>query len=247
MLITSRPLSVGSFFTSRSILRSSVRAVASSRSMSSRETSLIEMKCRLGGDVGGRRSSRMTRISAILVGLLWCGNEQNAVDLVHLDELHLDSLVAGGRKVLADVVGADRQLAVTTVDEHCKLDALRPAVVEERLDRRTDRATGVEHVVDEDDRLALERKVERRRPDDGLRMARGVATAHLDVVAVERDVDRAEIGRSAGSLLDQSSQAVRERHAARLDADERDAGEIGIRLDDLVRDPRQRPPERVGI
>jgi hypothetical protein len=36
----------------------------------------------------------MTRISAILVGLLWCGNEQDAVDLVHLDELHLDALVA---------------------------------------------------------------------------------------------------------------------------------------------------------
>jgi hypothetical protein len=32
-------------------------------------------------------------MSAILVGLLWCGNEQNAVDLVHLDELHLDALV----------------------------------------------------------------------------------------------------------------------------------------------------------
>jgi hypothetical protein len=33
-------------------------------------------------------------MSAILVGLLWCGNEQNAVDLVHLDELLLTALVA---------------------------------------------------------------------------------------------------------------------------------------------------------
>jgi hypothetical protein len=33
-------------------------------------------------------------MSAILVGLLWCGNEQDAVDLVYLDELHLDALVA---------------------------------------------------------------------------------------------------------------------------------------------------------
>src|SRR6266550_3326762 len=111
------------------MLRSSVRAVASSRSTSSRVTSLIEMKCRLGGDVGGRRSSRMTRISAILVGLLWCGNEQDAVDLVHLDELHLDALISGGRKVLADVIGADRQLSVTSVDEDGELDALRAPVV----------------------------------------------------------------------------------------------------------------------
>src|ERR671927_539391 len=139
MLITSRPFSVGSFLTSRSRLRSNVRAVASSRSTSSRLTSLIEMKCRFGGGAGGRRSSRMTRISAIVRCLLWRWNEQDLVDLVHLDELHLDALVARGRKVLADVVGTDRELAVPAVDQHGELDAIRPAVVEQRLDRRADR------------------------------------------------------------------------------------------------------------
>src|SRR5438552_1850764 len=115
------------------MLRSSVRAVASSRSTSSRVTSLIEMKCRFGGGAGGRRSSRMTRISAIVgTPLLRGWNEQDAVDLVHFHELHLDALVAGGRKVLADVVGADRQLAVAPVDEDGELDPLRAAVVEER-------------------------------------------------------------------------------------------------------------------
>src|SRR2546430_11782694 len=104
MLITSRPFRVGSFLTSRSRLRSNVRAVASSRSTSSRVTSLIEMKCRFGGGAGGRRSSRMTRISAIVAPLLWRGHEYKLVDLVDLDELHLDALVAGGREVLADVV-----------------------------------------------------------------------------------------------------------------------------------------------
>ena len=78
-------------------------------------------------------------------------------------------------------------------------------------------------------------------------MSRRTPTPDLDVVAVEGDVDRAEIGRCAGALFDQSSQTVRERHAAGLDADERDAGEIGICLDDLVRDPRQRPAERISI
>src|SRR4051794_17145802 len=139
--MTSRPLSVGSFFTSRSRLRSNVRAVASRRSTSSRVTSLIEMKCRFGGGAGGRRSSRMTRISAIVrAPLLWRWNEQNLVDLVHLHELYLDALVAGGGEVLADVVGTDRQLAMTAVDEDRELDALGPPVVEERLDRRPDRA-----------------------------------------------------------------------------------------------------------
>src|SRR3989440_12230140 len=115
--MTSRPLSVGSFFTSRSRLRSNVRAVARSRSTSSRVTSLIEMKCRLGGGAGGRRSSRITRISAIVAPLFWRGHEQNLVDLVDLDELHLDALVPGGRKVFADVVGPDRQLAGPAIDE----------------------------------------------------------------------------------------------------------------------------------
>src|SRR2546423_11092277 len=142
MLITSRPLSVGSFFTSRSRLRSKVRAVASNLSTSSRVTSLIEMKCRLGGGAGGRRSSRMTRISAIVAPLFWRGHEQNLVDLVDLDELHLDALVPGGRKAFADVVGPDRQLAVPAIDEDGKLDPLRPAVGEHGLDRGADRAAG---------------------------------------------------------------------------------------------------------
>src|SRR3954467_14693695 len=120
--MTSRPLSVGSFFTSRSRLRSKVRAVASSRSTSSLVTSLIEMKCRFGGGAGGRRSSRMTRMSAIVAPLLWLWHEQDLVDLIHLDELHLDALVAGGRQVLADVVGPDRQLTMAAVDENCELD-----------------------------------------------------------------------------------------------------------------------------
>src|SRR5919202_1490512 len=54
MLITSRPFSVGSIFTSRSRLRSNVLAVAISRSRSSRVTSPIEIKCRRGGGGDGR-------------------------------------------------------------------------------------------------------------------------------------------------------------------------------------------------
>src|SRR5207247_1190929 len=131
--MTRRPLSVGSFLTSRSRLRSKVRAVASSRSMSSRVTSLIEMKCRRGGAAGGA------------------------------------------------------------------------SVVEERLDRSADRAARVEDVVDENDRLPLERKVEGRRTDDRLRMARRAAAANLDVVAVEGDVDGAERGLLAGAFLGQAA------------------------------------------
>ena len=40
---------------------------------------------------------------------------------------------------------------------------------------------------------------------------------------------------------------MRERDAASLDADERDSRQIRIGLDDLVRDPRQRPAQGVRI
>ena len=42
-----------------------------------------------------------------------------------------------------------------------------------------------------------------------------------------------------GALLDQAAQAVGERHAARVDPDERDRVELLVALDDLVRDPRE--------
>ena len=136
---------------------------------------------------------------------------------------------------------------MTAVDEHRQLDALGPAIVEERLDPCADRPAGVEHVIDEHDGLAFEQEVERRRADDRLGMARRTTSADLDVVAIEGDVDGAEVRSRAGPLLDQPSQTMRERDAARLDADERDSRQIGIRLDDLVRDSRQRPAQSVGI
>src|SRR4029453_13622116 len=103
------------------------------------------MKCRFGGGAGGRRSSRMTRMSAI-VTLLWRGDEQDLVDLVDLDEVHLDALGAGGRKVLAEGVRTDRDLAVPAVDEHGELDPLRSSIVEQRLYRGANRPACVEDV-----------------------------------------------------------------------------------------------------
>ncbi len=73
------------------------------------------------------------------------------------------------------------------------------------------------------------------------------ASAHVDVVAVEGDVDGAELRRLAGALLDQSRQSLRERDAARLDADERDLVELRVRLDDLVGDAGKRPRQRFRV
>src|SRR4029453_2071552 len=110
-----RPFSAGNFFTSRSSDAEKVRARASSRSTSSFVRSVIEIRCRRSGPRGGSSSSRISGVTSAMRSLLGFGDEKDTVDFVHLDELHLDALAARGRKVLADVVGTDRELAVAGV------------------------------------------------------------------------------------------------------------------------------------
>jgi hypothetical protein len=69
----------------------------------------------------------------------------------------------------------------------------------------------------------------------------------VDVVAVEGDVELAEGDLGAGELRDPPAQPLRERDATRVDADERDLRQVGVTLDDLVRDPRDRLRDRLGI
>ena len=84
----------------------------------------------------------------------------------------VDALRARRRQVLAHVVGADGQLPVAAVGEHRELHAGRPAVVEDRVDGRADRAAREQHVVHEHDGAALDREVELRGVDHGLRVRR---------------------------------------------------------------------------
>jgi hypothetical protein len=173
--------------------------------------------------------------------------DYDSVDLVDLYELHLDALVTCRGQVLADVIGPDRKLTVAAVSEDGELHPLGAAIFEQRLDRGADRPAGVEDVVDQHARHALEREVEGGRADERLGVAGRLARAHVDVVAVESDVELAERDLGAGELGDAAAQALRERDAARVDADECHALEVGIALDDLVRDPRQRALDRLGV
>ncbi len=99
-----------------------------------------------------------------------CGvGDRHFVGAVELLEPDVDPLLASGRQVLADVVGADRQLAVAAVAEHGELNPLRAPVVEEGVDRGAHRAAGEEDVVDEHDGAAGEVEVDVRGVDDRLR------------------------------------------------------------------------------
>ena len=151
-------------------------------------------------------------------------------------DLHV--LVAGGRQVLADVVGADRQLPMTAIDDDGELHGVRPAVLVERLQRGAHGAAGEQHVVDEDHRGAVERHGDR---GDVARHDRPQA----DVVAMEADVERADrhglpdAGQHCGQL-------VGDPHPTALQPDQHDAVGAVVAFDDLVGDAGERPADVVG-
>src|ERR1700687_1593532 len=84
------------------------------------------------------------------------GNDHRLVYPVVFRHQDLDPLRIRGRDVLSDVVRPDRQLAVSTVDEHGQLDGARPAEIHQRIHRRPCRAAVVDHVVDQHDHLAVD-------------------------------------------------------------------------------------------
>ena len=90
-----------------------------------------------------------------------------SIDAVELDDAHVDPLAASGGQVLADVLRADRQLAMAAVDENRELDPGRAAVVEQGIDRRSDRAPREQDVVHDDHGPPVDREVEVRRVDHG--------------------------------------------------------------------------------
>ena len=126
------------------------------------------------------------------------------------------------------MVGPDRQLAVAAIDQDGEADRLRPAEVDQRVHRRPDRPARVQHVVDEDDRPAIDARRQRRALDDRL------LGDHRQVVAVERDVERPDRDLDPLVLGDRGRDPAGERDAATLDPDEQQAVGPGLLLDDLV-------------
>jgi len=64
---------------------------------------------------------------------------------------------------------------------------------------------------------------------------------------VEGDVELPERHLGVRELADPAPQPLRERHASGVDADERDLAEVGVALDDLMRDPRECLGDRLGV
>ena len=125
---------------------------------------------------------------------------------------------------------------MTAVDQRDELNRLGPAEIGQRIERGARRPAGIEHVVDEHDGAAVDRErnfglAHQRRDADG--------RAH-QVVAIERDVERADRDLFAGDLAQVGGDALRDRHTAAAHADEREIGKTAIVFEDFVGDSRER-------
>jgi hypothetical protein len=145
-----------------------------------------------------------------------------------------------GRYVLSHEVGADGQLAMAAVDQDGQTDGPGTAVVDERVHRGTDGASGEEHVVNEHDDLVIDGEVE-----GGLVNDRRVADPR-EIVSVQRDVEGAKGDGRTLVRADRVSQARRQDVAARANTDDGEPGDVAVAFDDLVCDPRYSATNVVG-
>ena len=133
--------------------------------------------------------------------------QHHAVLAVLLLEQHLHHLLARGGEGAAHVVGADGQLAMAAVHEHGQLDARGPAEVDELVEGAAHGAAGVEDVVHQHHRAAVDGERDLGALGDGL------GGDGREVVAVEADVEGAHGRRGPAGLRDGPGQAPGQGHA----------------------------------
>ena len=125
-LMIVRPRSVGTFLIGRVPTSFIASAVSRIRSISAGSRSAMPSRWRLRSAVAARHPSTST-------------SSRPSISV----QPHLHALLARRRDVAADVVGANRQLAMAAIDERDELNRARPAEVDERVERRANRPARV--------------------------------------------------------------------------------------------------------
>ena len=110
---------------------------------------------------------------------------------------------------------------MTAVDENGELDGAGPADIPQCVQGRADRAAGVQDVVDQDHERAVDAALGNR---GVLQRPRRL---DVEVVAVERDVQRPVRNGDVGEFLDLLGEPRGQGDAAGGDAEEDDAGRVG--------------------
>ena len=162
-------------------------------------------------------------------------HQEHLLDAVDLLELHLDDLRVRGLHHAPDEAGLDGQLAMAAVDQRQQLHPRRAPVIEQRVESRADGAAGVEHIVHQDDVLALHRKGDL-----------GGAHHRLDIhgreiVAVQIDIEDAHRNPAFFERLDLPGQPLRQGNAAAADPDKSQQVQVLGLLQDFMSQTDQRP------
>jgi hypothetical protein len=127
------------------------------------------------------------------------------------------------------------------VDHYREPNARGPAVVEQRLHGGANASPGEEHIVDQDDRLAV----------DGDRYVAGAHAGHgrtpAKVVPVQSDVEASDRDRHVFEGLDFGGEPFRQGKAPRKKANEDKVVGAAVVFDDLVCEPAERPWELLRI
>ena len=116
---------------------------------------------------------------------------------------HVHPVARAGGHLVPDDVGLDRQLAAAAVDQDAEQDPARTPEVGELVERGPHGAAGVEHIVHDDDGLAVEVG------EAGLADHRPGADG-LEIVSVERDVELAAGDLEPSDWVDEALQPVGE-------------------------------------
>ncbi len=165
----------------------------------------------------------------------------NLLHAVRILQQHGHILECGSRHILSDVVRADGQLPVPSVDEHRELDHAWTSDVEERIHRCANRAPRVEHIIHKYNSLARDVQRHLRRVHDGL------IGELVEIVAVKCDVEHTARQVMLLNACNLCSNPRGNRHAARTNTDEDKVLRPLVLLDDLMCNPHQCTPNPVLV
>src|SRR5271170_964810 len=168
-------------------------------------------------------------------------SDYDRIGAVDLRESHVNALTMRCLDILAYVIGANRNFALSAIDQHRELNRLRTAEVRDGVERGTHGSPGIQHVVNQHDPLGVQRKrnIAAEQP--------WIAGQALAIVAIGRNIKRADrnLALTVGAQLD--SDPLGERGAAPDDTDQHHVVGAAVALGNLHRYPLQRPPNLRGV
>ncbi len=184
-----------------------------------------------------------------MILLLGCGTHEafslglaqylDAVALIQFGELHADEIAGGRGKVLADVIRADRQLAVAAIHQDGELNHRWPAEIHQSGEGGADGAACGKNVVDQDDAAAFD--------IEGNTCGADFWLVGAEIVAEERDVEHAAGHGRAFNARHGLRQTLGERAAFAQNADDGDVFRAAVTLQNFVGDAGPRAAHLVAV